>query len=110
MPWPRWKTGGNHSCTPIKDFPYQYNVWRTLLEDAGAVQSMSREANCYDDAVMENFFGHFKEELFHRVRGLNSDALASALHEYIHWYNTERISTKLKSLSPVQYRAMALVA
>ncbi|WP_131807583.1 IS3 family transposase, partial [Mycolicibacterium wolinskyi] len=28
----------------------------------------------------------------------------------IHWYNTERISTKLKGLSPVQYRAQALAA
>lgn len=91
-------------------FQYQHNSWRTLLENAGAVQSMSRKANCYDNAVMENFFGHLKEELFHRVRFLNTDALASALHEYIRWYNTERISTNLKGLSPVQYRAHILAA
>jgi putative transposase len=42
------------------------------------------------------------------VRYLSTDALAGALHEYIRWYNTERISTKLKGLSPVQYRAQAL--
>src|SRR6478672_2715240 len=60
---------------------------------------MSRKANCYDNAVMENFFGHLKEELFHRVRFLNTDALTTALHDYIRWYNTERISTKLKGLS-----------
>jgi putative transposase len=63
---------------------------------------MSRKANCYDNAVKENFFGHLKEELFHRVRFINTEALASALHECIHWYNTERISIKLKGLSPVQ--------
>ncbi|MET3947110.1 putative transposase [Arthrobacter sp. UYCu512] len=91
-------------------FQYQHNSWRTLLADAGAVQSMSRKANCYDNAVMENFFGHLKEELFHRVRFLNADALAAALHEYIRWYNTERISTKLKGLSPVRYRAQMLAA
>jgi putative transposase len=91
-------------------FQYQHSSWRTLLENDGAVQSMSRKANCYDKAVMENFFGHLKEELFHRVRFINAEALASALHEYIHWYNTERISTKLKGLSPVQYRAQALAA
>jgi putative transposase len=91
-------------------FQYQHNSWRTLLENAGAVQSMSRKANCYDNAVMENFFGHLKEELFHRVRFLNTDALASALHAYISWYNTERISTKLKGLSPAQYRAQMLAA
>ncbi|MGO4692068.1 IS3 family transposase, partial [Glaciibacter sp. 2TAF33] len=30
--------------------------------------------------------------------------------EYIHWYNTDRISTKLEGLSPVQYRTQALAA
>jgi putative transposase len=91
-------------------FQYQHVSWRTLLEGVGAVQSMSRKGNCYDNAVMENFFGHLKEELFHRVRFLNTKALETALHEYIRWYNTERISTKLKGLSPVQYRAQALAA
>ncbi|MDQ4046428.1 MAG: IS3 family transposase [Actinomycetota bacterium] len=91
-------------------FQYQHASWRTLLEGAGAVQSMSRKGNCYDNAVMENFFGHLKEELFHHVRFLNTDALAAALHEYICWYNNERISTKLKGLNPVQYRAQALAA
>jgi putative transposase len=91
-------------------FQYQHRLWRLLLQNAGAVQSMSRKANCYDNAVMENFFGHLKEELFNRVRFLNADALTAALHDYIHWYNTERISTKLNGLSPVQYRVKALVA
>ena len=91
-------------------FQYQHASWRTLLENAGAVQSMSRKGNCYDNAVMENFFGHLKEELFHRVRFLSTDALAAALKEYLRWYNTERISTKLEGLSPVQYRAQALAA
>lgn len=81
-----------------------------MLQNAGATQSMSRKANCYDNAVIENFFGHLKEELFHRVRFLSTDALTTALHEYIHWYNTDRISTKLKGLSPVQYRAQTLIA
>jgi putative transposase len=91
-------------------FQYRHVTWRVLLESAGAVQSMSRKGNCYDNAVMENFFGHLKEELFHHVRFLSTDALATALHEYIRWYNAERISTKLKGLSPVQYRAQALAA
>ena len=91
-------------------FQYRHASWRSLLEGAGAVQSMSRKANCYDNAVMENFFGHLKEELFHHVRFLSTEALASALHEYIHWYNNDRISTKLEGLSPVQYRAQALAA
>ena len=91
-------------------FQYQHASWRNLLKNAGAGQSMSRKGNCYDNAVMENFFGHLKEELFHRVRFISTDALAAALHEYIRWYNTERISTKLEGMSPIQYRAQALAA
>lgn len=91
-------------------FQYQHPSWRRLLADAGATQSMSRKANCYDNAVIENFFGHLKAELFHHTRYLDTDALTTALHEYIHWYNTERISTKLEGLSPVQYRTQALAA
>ncbi|WP_201557644.1 IS3 family transposase, partial [Psychrobacter submarinus] len=30
-------------------------------------------------------------------------------HEYIHYYNNERIQLKLKGLSPVQYRTQSLV-
>jgi putative transposase len=91
-------------------FQYQHRSWRALLEDADATQSMSRKANCYDNALAENFFGHLKAELFHHNRFDTVEAFTTALDEYIHWYNNERISTKLKGLSPVQYRAQALAA
>ncbi len=58
---------------------YQHRSWRALLKDAEASQSMSRKANCYDNAVAENFFGHLKAELIppqpirHR-RGLHNRA------------------------------------
>ncbi|MET1156689.1 IS3 family transposase [Arthrobacter sp.] len=91
-------------------FQYQHASWRNRVPGAGATPSMSRVGNCYDSAVMENFFGHLKEELFHRVRFISTDALAAQLKDCIRWYNTERISTKLESLSPVQYRAQTLAA
>ncbi|MFD1214703.1 IS3 family transposase [Arthrobacter sp. GCM10027362] len=91
-------------------FQYRHASWRTLLADAGAVQSMSCRGNCYDNAVMENFFGHLKEELFHRGRFISTDAPAAQLNNYIHWDNTKRISTNLEGPSPVQYRAQALAA
>lgn len=91
-------------------FQYQHPSWQRLLADAGATQSMSRKANCHDNAVIENFFGHLKEELFHHTAHPDTTALTTALHDYINWYNNHRISTKLKSLSPVQYRTQALAA
>ncbi|MDT5065883.1 MAG: hypothetical protein QOK02_2038 [Mycobacterium sp.] len=91
-------------------FQYQHRSWRALLKDAHASQSMSRKANCYDNAVAENFFGHVKAELFHHNPFDTVEAFTTALDAYIHWYNNERISEKLKGLSPVQYRAQALEA
>lgn len=91
-------------------FQYQHRSWRALLATAGARQSMSRRGNCYDNAVIENFFGHLKEECFNGVRYLSADALETELRSYIHWYNNERISERLEGLSPVQYRAQTLAA
>jgi putative transposase len=91
-------------------FQYQHRSWRALLAGAGATQSMSRKGNCYDNAVMENFFGHLKEECFHHVRYLSIEALDAAIHEYIDWYNNTRITERLEGLSPVQYRTQTLAA
>ncbi|WP_328325451.1 IS3 family transposase [Kribbella sp. NBC_00382] len=91
-------------------FQYQHPSWQRLLAAAGATQSMSRKANCYDNAVIENWFGHLKEETFNHTRYLTTDALTQALHNYIHWYNNHRISTRLEGLSPVQYRTQTLAA
>lgn len=91
-------------------FQYQHVTWRGLIANCGAVQSMSRKGNCHDNAMIENFFGHLKEEAFHHVRYLNLEALITAIHQYIHWYNNDRISLRLEGLSPVQYRAQTLAA
>ena len=89
-------------------FQYQHSSWRNLIHDNGGVQSMSRKANCYDNAVMENFFGHLKTEMYH---GEVFDTVAEfnqAIDEYIQWYNTERIQQRLKGLTPMQYRNQTL--
>lgn len=59
---------------------------------------------------MENFFGHLKEELFHHATFPDVETFVAALHAYMAWYNTDRISTTLKGLSPVHYRTHALAA
>ena len=89
-------------------FQYQHSSWRNLIHDNGGVQSMSRKANCYDNAVMENLFGHLKTEMYH---GEVFDTVAEfnqAIDEYIQWYNTERIQQRLKGLTPMHYRNQAL--
>ena len=58
-----------------------------LLEEYGIKQSMSREENCYDNAVMENFFGHLQSELIYLEEFENVKEFKVALAEYIEYYN-----------------------
>lgn len=71
-------------------FQYQHLSWRNLLAGAGARQSMSRKGTCLDNAVIEGFFGHLKEELFNHTKFPNVAAFTTELDEYMHWYNNVR--------------------
>jgi putative transposase len=83
---------------------YQMKAFRRQLDEEGISQSMSRKGNCLDNAAMESFFATLKTECFYLKRFTSLDELEQELVEYIHYYNPERISLKLKGLSPVQYR------
>ena len=89
---------------------YQQPNYRRMLAERGVTQSMSRKANCLDNAAIESFFGTLKAESFHLNRYDDIEQLKAEIREYIHYYNHERIKLKLKGLSPVQYRAQALSA
>ncbi|WP_407921621.1 IS3 family transposase [Corynebacterium epidermidicanis] len=89
-------------------FQYQHSSWRDLIDSIGGVQSMSRKGNCYDNAVMENFFGHLKTEMYHGESFTSQDDFYHALDDYIHWYNHERIQQRLKGLTPMHYRNQTL--
>jgi transposase InsO family protein len=69
---------------------------------------MSRKGNCYDNAVMERFFGTLKSEFFYLERFDTVEQLEARLDEYIHYYNHERISMTLNGLSPVQFRKQVM--
>ena len=66
---------------------------------------MSRKGNCMDNGIMENFFGRLKVEMYYGEKFESLSGFIEKLEEYIHYYNNERISLKLKGMSPVQYRA-----
>ena len=68
---------------------------------------MSRKGNCYDNAVMENFFGLLKSELLYLQKFDNMEHFISELKEYLHYYNHHRIKKKLNGLSPVQFRTQS---
>ena len=98
--------------TPIlhSDQGWQYRMpaWQRLLEKRNITQSMSRKGNCLDNAAIESFFTTLKSEFFHPNRFYTVQSLKEGIHEYIHYYNNDRIKLKLKGLSPVQYRTQPL--
>ena len=87
---------------------YQYEIYRKLLKENGIIQSMSRKGNCLDNAVIENFFGLLKSELFYFEKFKSIEDFREKLDEYIDYYNNRRIKAKLKGLSPVEYRTKSL--
>ena len=82
---------------------YQMREFQRLLKEHNVTQSMSRKGNCLDNSVMENFFGRLKVEMYYGEKFESVNAFIQKLHEYINYYNNERISLKLK-MSPVKYR------
>ncbi|USG67096.1 IS3 family transposase [Brevibacillus ruminantium] len=87
---------------------YQMNQYRQVLKDNNITQSMSRKGNCYDNAVMESFFGTLKSEFLYTQEFESVEQFKRELVKYIDYYNNKRIKTKLKGLSPVQYRTQTL--
>ncbi len=83
---------------------YQMTSYQRPLASQGLTQSKSRKGNCLDNAAMESFFGTLKSEYFYLNKFERLKELETGLKEYIHYYNNDRIKTKLKGLSPVQYR------
>ncbi len=83
---------------------YQMREYQALLKERNITQSMSRKGNCLDNSPMENFFGRLKVEMFYGEKFESVNAFIEKLEEYIYYYNNERISLKLKGMSPVQYR------
>ena len=83
---------------------YQHSEYQRQLSEHHITQSMSRKGNCMDNGAMENFFGRLKVEMFYGEKFESVDAFIDELKRYIDYYNNDRISLKLKGMSPVQYR------
>lgn len=67
---------------------------------------MSRKGICHDNAVIESFHSSLKSELFYsKEKQIHSTStLKQLIHDYIEYYNTERIQEKLNYLFFVSYR------
>lgn len=86
---------------------YTSQAYRTRLEQVGAVVSMSRKGNCWDNAAMESFFGSLKEECVGNQLYSSHEQVRQALFEYLEmYYNRQRRHSTLGYVSPVVYEQM----
>ena len=73
-----------------------------LLKDSDLRQSMSRKANCWDNAPQESFFGHMKDEI--NLTGCETfDDIYHTISDWADYYNNDRYQWDLAKLAPCEY-------
>jgi putative transposase len=83
---------------------YASEAYRMLLTDYKMTISMSRKGKCWDNAVMESFFGTLKRELIHHRRYRTRAEARKDIFEFIEvFYNRERLHSSLGYMSPLDY-------
>ena len=89
---------------------YQHAFYREELKKHGIIQSMSRKGNCYDNCIMETFFGRLKNEMFYGFEKNypSFEVFSKAIADYIDYYNNRRIQAKTKWMPPSQFREASM--
>lgn len=90
-------------------FHYTHPLFQHKVKELGLTQSMSRKGNCWDNAPMESFFGHFKDLAEYKTCTILTDVMEE-VDRVIEEYNNHRYQWGLKKMAPVQYRDHLLAA
>ena len=90
---------------------YQHATYRNELLKHEVIQSMSRKGNCYDNCIMETFFGRLKNEMFYGFEKEYSsfEIFSKAIDDYIDYYNNRRIQAKTKWMPPSKFREASMM-
>jgi transposase InsO family protein len=85
---------------------YASEHYQRLLGEHGITCSMSRRANCWDNAPMESFFASLKKELVHHEDYRTREEAKASIFEYIEvFYNRQRRHSTLGFKSPTEYES-----
>jgi transposase InsO family protein len=90
-------------------FHYTNPLYIEKVKKLNMVQSMSRRGNCIDNAPIESFFGHLKDDVDYKCCK-TFDELHSLIATYMQYYNNGRQQWDLKKMTPVGYRNHLLTA
>lgn len=86
---------------------YASQAYRTAIAKVGAIPSMSRRANCYDNAAMESAWSTLKLERVYRETYATRDQARASIHDYLCFYNQTRRHSALGYLSPVDFENLS---
>lgn len=84
-------------------FHYTNPEYITKVKSLNLIQSMSRKGNCTDNAPIESFFGHLKDDVDYKKTKTFSE-LNGMLDTYMNYYNNKRYQWDIQKMTPVQYR------
>ncbi|SKC02916.1 Integrase core domain-containing protein [Sphingobacterium nematocida] len=88
---------------------YACGEFKSILSDNNIIQSMSRKANCWDNAVAESFFKSLKAEMVYHRRFMDQHSAKLEVFGYIEgFYNTKRTHSALGYKTPRQMEEMLL--
>lgn len=90
-------------------FHYTHPGYIQLVKELKMIQSMSAKGSCIDNAPIESFFGHMKDELDYKSCK-SFEELRSKIAEYMQYYNHERKQWTRKKMTPVEYRKYLLAS
>jgi transposase InsO family protein len=85
---------------------YTSQAYAVLTQEYNITPSMSRRGNCWDNAPMENFFSHLKEEYLRHLHNPSFEEARQAIEEYVDFYNYERIQLKTRQ-TPYEKRCLS---
>lgn len=74
-----------------------------LTKELEFIPSMSRKANCWDNAVIESFFSHLKTEFPHLFSVNSAEQVIEDLSKFITYFNEKRSQKRLGYLTPVSF-------
>jgi putative transposase len=103
------RTPENDTTILHSDHGSQYTSWAfgQRLRTAGLLASMGTVGDCYDNAMMESFWGTLQLEVLDQTPWKTRDELANAIFEWIEcWYNPKRRHSSLGMHSPVTFEAL----